>query len=69
MKKYLGVILNCNFSFTEYVYETVKKACKMCNITLMNFKHVDNCTLTDLYKFYDRPILEYVSVVWSHHHV
>ena len=35
----------------------------------MNLKHVNNCTLTDLYKCYVRPILEYVSIVWSPHHV
>ena len=35
----------------------------------MNCKHVNNCTLTDLYKCYVRPILEYVSVVRSPHHV
>ena len=70
-EKILGVSLNCNLSFKEHVYETVKKACKMCNIILMNFKHVNNCTLTDLYGCRPnvRPILEYVSVVWSPHHV
>ena len=41
----------------------------MCSIILTNFKLVNNCTLTDLYKCYVRPILEYVSVVWSPHHV
>ena len=41
----------------------------MCNITLSNFKHVNNYTLTDLDKCYVRLILEYVSVVWSPHHV
>ena len=35
----------------------------------MKFKYVNNCTLTDLYKCYVRPILEYVSVVWSPHYV
>ena len=68
-EKILGVLLACNLSFKEHVYEIVKKACKMCNIILTNFKHVNNCTLTDLYKCYVRPILEYVSVVWLPHHV
>ena len=68
-EKILGVLLDCNLTFKEHVYETVKKACKMCNIILMNFKHFNNCTLTDLYKCYVRPILEYVSVVWSPHHI
>ena len=68
-EKILGVLLDCNLSFKEHVYEAVKKVCKMCNIILTNFKHLNNCTLTDLYKCYVRPILEYVSVVWSPHHV
>ena len=68
-EKILGVLLDCNLFFKEHVYETVKKACKKCNIILTNFKHVNNCTLTDLYKCYVRFILEYVSVVWSPHHV
>ena len=63
------MLLDCNLSFKEHVYETVKKACKMCNIILTNFKHVNNCTLTDLYKCNVRPILEYESVLWSPHHV
>ena len=42
----------------------------MCNIIILtNFKHVNNFTLTDLYKCYVRPILEYASVEWSPHHV
>ena len=41
----------------------------MCNIILMNFKHVNNCISTELYKCYARPILEYVPVVWSSYHV
>ena len=48
-EKILGVLLDSNLSFKEHVYETVKKAYKMCNIILANFKHVNNCTLTDLY--------------------
>ena len=68
-EKILGVLLDCNLLFKEHVYETVKKAFKMCNIILTNFKHVNNCTLTDLYKCYVRRILEHVSVVWSSHHV
>ena len=51
------------------MYETVKKACKMCNSILLNFKHVNNCILTDLYKCYVTPILEYVPVVWLPNHV
>ena len=68
-EKILGALIDCNLSFKDHVYETVKKACKMCNIILTNFKHINNCMLTDLYKCYVRPILEYVSVVWSPHHV
>ena len=49
-EKILGVLLDCNLPFKEHIYETVKKACKTCNIILTNFKHVNNCTLTDLYK-------------------
>ena len=41
----------------------------MCNIILTNFKRVNNCNLTDLHTCYVRPILEYVSVVWSPLHV
>ena len=63
------MLQDCNLSLKEHVFETVTKACKMCNIILMNFKHVNKCTLTDLYKCYVRHILEYVSVVWSLHHV
>ena len=68
-EKILGMLLDYNLSFKELVYETIKKACKMCNVILTNFKHVNNFTLTDLYKFYVRSILEYVSVVWSPYHV
>ena len=68
-EKILGVLLDCNLFFKEHVYETVKKACKLCYIIFTNFKHINNCTLIDPYKFYVRPILEYVSVVWSPHHV
>ena len=68
-EKIFGKLLVCNLSVKEHEYETVKKACKMCNINLTNFKHVNNCTLTDLYKCYVKPILEYVSVVWSPHHI
>ena len=68
-EKILGVLSDCNLSFKEHVYETVKKACKMCYIILTNFKHVNNSTLNDQYKCYVRPILEYVSVVWAPHHV
>ena len=60
--------MNCNLSFKEYVCEPVKNASKMCRIILLTFLRVNN-TLTDLYKCYVRPILEYVSVVWSPHHV
>ena len=68
-EKILGVLLDCNLSYREHVYETVKKSCKMCNIILMNFKHVNIFTLIDLFKCYVRPILEYVSVIWSPHHI
>ena len=47
----------------------LKKTCKCVILFLRNFKHVNNCALTDVYKCYVRPILEYVSVVWSPHHV
>ena len=65
----LGVLLDCNLSLKNMCMKLLKKVCKMCNIILANFKHVNNCTLTDLYRCYVRPILEYVSVVWSPHHV
>ena len=65
----LIINLDYNLFFKDHVYEIVKKACKICNIILRSFKNVNNCTLTDLYKYYVRPILEYVSVVWSPHHV
>ena len=68
-EKILGVLLNCNLSFKEHVYETVNKSCKICNIILMNFKHVSIFTLIDLFKCYIRPILENVSVVWSPYHI
>ena len=38
-------------------------------ISVINLKHVNNRTLTDLHICYVRPILKYVSVVWSPHHV
>ena len=47
-EKLLSKLLDCNLFFKEHMYETVKKASKMCNIILTNFKHVNNCTLTDL---------------------
>ena len=68
-EKILGVLLDCNLSFKEHVYQTVKKVCKMCYIILTNFKLVNNCILTDLHICYVRLILEYESVVWSPHHV
>ena len=68
-EKILGVLLVCNLFFKEHVNKAAKKACKMCNIIFTNFKNINNCTLTDQYKCYVRPILEYVSVVWSPNHV
>ena len=62
------MLLNCNLSFKEYVCEPVKNASTICRIILLTCLRVNN-TLTDLYKCYVRPILEYVSVVWSPHHV
>ena len=41
----------------------------MCNIIFKNFKNANIYTLTDLFKCYVRPILEYVSVAWSPHSI
>ena len=68
-EKLLGMLQDYNLSFKKHVYETVKKSYKMCNIILMNFKHISIFNLIDLFKYYVRPILEYVSVVWSPHHI
>ena len=49
--------------------QCVDKATKMCNIILNNITDVDVCTLVNLYKCYDRPLLDYACVIYSPHHV
>ena len=61
--------MDCNLSFKEHVNETVKKHVKCAVLFLQTLNMLNNCTLTDLYKCYVRPILEYVSVFRPPHHV
>ena len=50
--------------------ETVKKARQPCNIILANFKNVNSYIILLLtWNVFVRPILDYVSIVWSSHHI
>ena len=42
--------------------QCVDKATKMCNIILNNITDVDECILVNLYKCYDRPLLDYACI-------
>jgi hypothetical protein len=66
-EKILGVLVDCNLSFSDHIFNCVKKASKMCNIILTNLQYCNNNVLVQLFKCYVRPILEYGSIIFSPH--
>ena len=69
VKKNLGVWLDDKLSFKEHVYEIVNRSSRVCALILNKINNVDNNMLIKLYKCFVRPVLEYVSVVFSPHHI
>ena len=63
--KELGVYIDSSLSFSEHVFNIVKKARVTCNLIFNAFHFCDNQVLINLFKVYVRPQLEYASVVFS----
>ena len=64
-ERILGVYIDSSLSFSEHVFNIVKKARVTCNLIFNAFHFCDNQVLINLFKVYVRPQLEYASVVFS----
>ena len=64
-ERILGVYIDSSLSFSEHVFNIVKKARVTCNLIFNAFHFCDNQVLINLFKVYFRPQLEYASVVFS----
>jgi len=64
-EKDLGVVLDSQLEFKKHVAVTVSKAKKLTYLVTRNFRHLDKEAFCTLYKSFVRPVLEYVSPVWS----
>jgi hypothetical protein len=63
----LGVVVDSDLRFSHNVNKIVSKAHKRANLILRCFITRDILSLTNAFKVYVRPILEYCSVVWCPH--
>ena len=68
-EKIIGIYVDTNLSFSEHIYDCVKRASKVSNLILSNFYQCNNSVLLQLFKCYVRPILEYGSIIFSPHYV
>ena len=60
-----GILLNCNFNFSEHCSKIAVKAYYTAHQVLNCFHSNDICIFLKAYKVYVRPILEYCTPVWS----
>lgn len=60
----LGVIVAKNLKPSDQCLKACARARKMLAVIKLAFKFLDIITLTQLYKSYVRPLLEYCSIVW-----
>ena len=60
----LGVVIDNNLKFSYHVNKIVTKAHRRANLILRCFVSKDLLSLTNAFKVYVRPILEYCSTVW-----
>jgi ribonuclease P/MRP protein subunit RPP40 len=61
----LGVVFDCNLSFSAHIYEKINKAFQMLGIIKRNFNQLDKASFIMLYKSLVRSQLEYAHAVWS----
>ena len=62
--KYLGVKITSDLKWNAYVLNTCKSAKQKLGLLYWNF-HLDQCTLSHLYKTLVLPKLDYCSCVWD----
>ena len=60
----LGVVIDNNRKFSYHVNKIVTKAHRRANLILRCFVSKDLLSLTNAFKVYVRPILEYCATVW-----
>ena len=65
--KYLGVIIDQNLSWNEYIKQISSKATKVNAFLHCNLYHCPVNTKLNCYKAMVRPVLEYASPVWDPH--
>ena len=66
MSKILGVFIDNKLTFSDHIFNCVKKANNVCNTFLSNLYDMDN-TLINLFETYALPLLDYASVIYSPH--
>ena len=54
-------------TFSDHIFNCVKKANNVCNTILSNLYDRDNNTLINLFKTYALPLLDFASVIYSPH--
>ena len=68
--KYLGVIITNGMSWAQQIQAVTCKSKRLLDLLYRKYyMHCNSTTLLKLYVAYVRPILEYVSYVWSPHAV
>ena len=67
MFKYLGIYLPENLKWNEHVNYLYKIAQNSFYETLISFKTSSASILTNFFKIYVRPKLEYNTPIWSHY--
>ena len=66
-EKDLGVIIDMELSFEEYIASKIKKANGMMGLIRRTFSYLDPETFKRLYTSFVRPHVEYAQPVWSPH--
>jgi len=65
----LGVVIDYRLTFYTHVRKNVVRASIKANLIHKCFISRDAFTLIRAFKVYVRPILQYASCTWSHHHI
>ena len=66
-EKILGVFIDNKLTFSDHIFNFVKKTNNLCNTILSNLYNMDNNTLINLFKTYALLLLYYASVIYSPH--
>ena len=63
-EKDIGVIVDDQLKFEDYMYKTIKKANNMMGLIRRSFTHLDEEMFLKLYKALVRPHLDHANVTW-----